>query len=946
MNLVTRRLRAVAMVCGLLVGVAGAAFAADRVGVPQSLAPGAARTMAQIAADQVLADKLPNLRPAILKPAYRLTSKLDGSGQPLSSSSGPKALQGERGGLKAQSLTTNFLGASLADGGLFPPDSDGAIGPTQFVVAINNRFRSFSKTTGSADGVLDVNPDTFFAPVKTPGFNFTSDPKIRFDRGSNRWFIVMIDVPGGAGALPNRLMIAVSDSDIIAPSTIWTFFYVDAPAGRFIDYPTLGTDANALYIGGNIFSTSTSAFLNCDVWVVRKSSVTGPGPIVVTYFPNIITGADGSFTPQGVDNIDSSLADGYFIGVDAVVFNKLILNRVTNAGTIPVLSANIPLAVAQTRLPFTVPHLGNTGGTNGNFDALDDRLFAAQIQGGQIWTTHNIAVDTAGVGTSSTAVGRNGARWYQIGSAATTPVVTQFGTVFDNNATLANARWFWIPSIAVSGQGHAAIGFSSAGAGFRANASYAGRLVSAAAGTMDPVVNITNTGSNYNPPGDPGGAFGRRWGDYSYTSIDPTDNMTMWTIQEYTSSTNTWGVQVAKLMAPPPATPSLVSPSTVNTGLASTVLTITGTSSLGSGFYDPGTGFSKRIAVDIPGVTVKSVAFTNPTSLAVTVSTIGASTGPKTVTVINPDGQSISVSGLLTVNVGSGAPVITTTDSLICAVGSPCNFTVMTSGAPAPVITVSGVMPAGVSAPGGVFSGTPALGTQGTYPLTVNANNASGIYNQPFTLIVTAQCGGFTDVLPTDIYCNSSEWLKNRGVTLGCTSSTVYCPTNNVTRAQMSLFMQRLGDALQPVVSVIQLQSGPLDLDVLPRICQTSDVAPANYPRIALVNWSFAGQATGPLTARGYSLSSVNGGVTFPSLVDVNFMRATADQAGGWVNMTGLSSYSIPAGQTVRFAVQLDRQAGSGPGNFSITRCHMQTSIFSQTGSSSPFDAYAGPRDQ
>ena len=935
------------VLCALLTGISGALHAQDRIGAPESLSPGVARTMAQLAADQVVFERTPNLRPLILKPAFRLSSKLSQpNALPLSSSGGPKALQAEHPAAKAQSVTTNFLGATFNDGGLFPPDSMGAVGTSQFVVAINNRFRSFSKTTGSPDGIMDVSPDVFFAAVKTPGPNFVSDPKIRFDRGSNRWYVVMIDVPGGTGAVPNRLMIAVSDGDVISPATIWTFFYVTAPAGRFIDYPTLGIDGNALYIGGNIFATSNSAFVNCDVWVVRKSSVLGPGPIVVTYFPNIITGTDGAFTPQGVDNLDGSLADGYFVGVDAYVFSKLILNRVTNAATIPVLSANIPLAVAATQFPFTVPHLGNTGGASGNLDALDDRLYAAQIQGGQIWTSHNIAVNTTGTATTSAAVGRNGVRWYQIGNPAGTPVVTQFGTVFDNNATLANARWYWIPTVAVSGQGHAAFGFSSAGAAFYANASFAGRLASAALGTTDPVANITSTAAAYNPPGDPGGGGGRRWGDYSFTSVDPTDNMTMWTIQEYTSSTNTWGVRVAKLMAPPPASLLSVTPNTLNTGVASAVLTITGTSASGSGFYDPGTGFSNRLAVEIPGVTVNSVTFSSPTSISVNVSTIGATTGAKTVSVINPDGQTVAASGLFSINAGSGAPVITSTNSLICAVGSACNFTVTTSGAPPPTITVGGALPSGVAAPGGVFSGTPATGTQGTYPLNVNANNGAGNYSQAFTLVVTAPCGGFTDIPPGAIYCDSSEYLKNRGVTLGCTSSTLYCPSDTVTRAQMSLFMQRLGNALQPVVNVLQLQPGDLDLDIAPRVCGTADVAPANYPRIVLVNWSFAGQATGPLTARGYSVASVNGGVTYPISVDQNFMRTTADQANGWVNMTGLASYSLPAGETVRFALTLDREVGSGPGNFSVSRCHMQTSIFSQTGSSSPYDAYAGPRDR
>ncbi|HEX4647061.1 MAG TPA: hypothetical protein VH598_15775, partial [Verrucomicrobiae bacterium] len=158
----------------------------------------------------------------------------------------------------AQTGTINFTGATLADTRAFPPDSMGAVGPSQFIVAVNGRIRTFNKSTGAADGVLDTDTGVFFNSVMTPPVsnNFTSDPRIRFDRLSGRWIIIMIDVPGLMGTLPNRIMLAVSDSGIITGSTVWTYFFFQqdqvSPAGdtgKFADYPTLGVDANALYIG-------------------------------------------------------------------------------------------------------------------------------------------------------------------------------------------------------------------------------------------------------------------------------------------------------------------------------------------------------------------------------------------------------------------------------------------------------------------------------------------------------------------------------------------------------------------------------------------------------------------------------------------------------------------------------------------------------------------------
>ena len=49
-----------------------------------------------------------------------------------------------------------------------------------------------------------------------------------------------------------------------------------------------------------------------------------------------------------------------------------------------------------------------------------------------------------------------------------------------------------------------------------------------------------------------------------------------------------------------------------------------------------------------------------------------------------------------------------------------------------------------------------------------------------------APCAGFTDVDDTSPFCGNVTWLKNRGITLGCTSTTLFCPGDFVSRLQMA----------------------------------------------------------------------------------------------------------------------------------------------------------------
>src|SRR5213079_2674126 len=84
-----------------------------------------------------------------------------------------------------------------------------------------------------------------------------------------------------------------------------------------------------------------------------------------------------------------------------------------------------------------------------------------------LWTAHTVGVNSAGVSSSAD---RNGARWYEITGTQSTPAaplggsptLVQAGTLFDSAGS--NPKGYIYPSIAGSGQGHAAFGTTFASA--------------------------------------------------------------------------------------------------------------------------------------------------------------------------------------------------------------------------------------------------------------------------------------------------------------------------------------------------------------------------------------------------------------------------------------------------------------------------------------------------
>ena len=92
---------------------------------------------------------------------------------------------------------------------------------------------------------------------------------------------------------------------------------------------------------------------------------------------------------------------------------------------------------------------------------------------------------------------------------------------------------------------------------------------------------------------------------------------------------------------------------------------------------------------------------------------------------------------------GTSAPAITSATSTTFTAGTAGTFSVVTSGSPAPTVTETGALPAGVTFTGGTLTGTPTA--TGTFPITFTASNGIGsAATQSFTLTVQAASGTTT----------------------------------------------------------------------------------------------------------------------------------------------------------------------------------------------------------
>src|SRR3954471_1019357 len=131
--------------------------------------------------------------------------------------------------------------------GIFePPDTMGAAGPNHFVAFNNGSFSIFNKNGSLVSQVSDT---SFWTSALGSNPGGLSDPRLLYDPASQRWFAIMITTDQSTN---NKILFARSNT--ADPTQGFKGVSFTTTNNRFADYPTLGLDANGVYVGTNNFT--------------------------------------------------------------------------------------------------------------------------------------------------------------------------------------------------------------------------------------------------------------------------------------------------------------------------------------------------------------------------------------------------------------------------------------------------------------------------------------------------------------------------------------------------------------------------------------------------------------------------------------------------------------------------------------------------------------------
>jgi N-acetylneuraminic acid mutarotase len=490
--------------------------------------------------------------PAVAPPSAWLQKLLKGIFRPTPTMPGPL-------------LTFDGLAAAQACA-CAPPDTDGDVGPNHYVEAVNVAFNVYDKNGNSLAGPTTYN--SFFASLTgTPCSNANDgDPFAFYDHEADRWVISDFAFPAFPGtSFWQCVGVSQSPDPVAGPWALYAIQIDPANPAQLGDYPKFamwdsgGSPAqNAYFFTVNLF-TSPTTFVGVRAFALDRASMLTAGPANAIAFTVPLAGVGDSYSFVGATfrtgDPPPTGRDEMFLAIDSPSTGGVTLTQVharffhvdfaTPANSTFGVGANHTPNAEITVDPFVDAFTSGAGftivpqlGTSQHIDTLGDKIMTPMVyqnSGGteSLWASGTVCQD-------ANCTQPTGVRWYQVdvtgGTFPATPVQQQTWT------NGGDGLYRFMSSIAVDNSGNTAIGYSVSSSTEHPGIRYAGRLAGDPPGNLGQgeATMFTGAGSESDTNG--------RWGDYTYTSIDPSNGMDFWHVNEYEATTGSfnWSTRIGK----------------------------------------------------------------------------------------------------------------------------------------------------------------------------------------------------------------------------------------------------------------------------------------------------------------------------------------------------------------------------------------------------------------
>ncbi len=389
--------------------------------------------------------------------------------------------------------------------GVYPPDTDGDVGPNHYFQMINLSFAIWDKEGNKLYGPVDNSTlwEGFIGPWT--GSN-DGDPILLYDEAADRWVATQfaIERPNGKSY---ELVAVSATGDPLGEYYRYAFEF-----DYFNDYPKVGVWGDGYYATFNFFD---QGFYGSGVAAFERDKMLAGEPdaqmVFFGYFEDKFSlqpsDFDGPLPPAGTPAYIATM--NAFASKQFEIYAFHVDWQNPNNSTY-----QLDVSLDPGYFNSEIDGIPQPGGST--LDDLSQMLMYRLAY--RNFGTHQTMIANHTVNVD----GRAGIKWYEFRKEGATDWYIYQQGVYAPNDGLHR----WMGSAAINAQGTIALGYSVAGTNHYASIRYTGRPANAPLGEMtyEEVEAVTGFGSQ---------TVFSRWGDYANLSVDPVNDSMFWFTTEY-----------------------------------------------------------------------------------------------------------------------------------------------------------------------------------------------------------------------------------------------------------------------------------------------------------------------------------------------------------------------------------------------------------------------------